>query len=178
MNLTCERYTHFPKKIIAWISKNIWIPFLRALFNWSPQLHLHPFPSLFELQQIFWQLLLLFSTHTQIGIKSETAKEKTSKYFHLKLFLLQKMGAKVVILAKSLIPNFLRACVIAIVHYGSVHYFSFQFQVKWNGQGSISKPGFIGDTWPFLVQKMTTQETLLCISCFKLSVVQHIISFD
>ena len=39
--------------------KNIWIQFLRALANWSPQLYLHPFRSLFELQLILCKVLHL-----------------------------------------------------------------------------------------------------------------------
>ena len=68
-------------------SKNIWIHFLRALVNWSPQIGSHPFRSLFELQLILWQFTCcrrLFSTRTQIWIESETVKEISSKYFHLK----------------------------------------------------------------------------------------------
>ena len=85
------------------LEKNIGIQFSRAMFNRSSQLYSHPFLSMFELQLILWQFLLLqktFSTRTQIQIESETAKEKTSKYFHLK-FWLEKMGAKVIILANS-----------------------------------------------------------------------------
>ena len=61
--------------------------FLMALFNWSPQICSHPFRNLFDLQLILWQFdcsRRLFSTRPQIRIESETAKEITSKYFHLK----------------------------------------------------------------------------------------------
>ena len=59
VNFTFEIYKYFPNIFITWISKNIWIRFLRAMFNWSPQFYTHLFRSLFELLLILWQFLLL-----------------------------------------------------------------------------------------------------------------------
>ena len=56
VNFTFEIYIFF---FIFWIRKNIWIRFLRAMFNWSPQFYTHLFRSLFELLLILWQFLLL-----------------------------------------------------------------------------------------------------------------------
>ena len=44
------------------LAKNIGIQFSRAMFNWSSQLYTHPFRSMFELQLILWQFLLLQKT--------------------------------------------------------------------------------------------------------------------
>ena len=52
-------YKYFIYICITWISKDIWIRFSRAMFNWSPQFYSHPFCSLCELQLILWQILLL-----------------------------------------------------------------------------------------------------------------------
>ena len=82
VNFTFEIYKYFPNIFITWMSKHIWILFLRAMVNWSPQFYSHPFRSLFELQLIFWQsnyCSTLFSTRTQIWIESETVKEMSSK---------------------------------------------------------------------------------------------------
>ena len=55
-------YKYFINICITWISKDIWIRFSRAMFNWSPQFYSHPFCSLCELQLILWQILLLQKT--------------------------------------------------------------------------------------------------------------------
>ena len=74
------------------------------MFNWSPQffeylsaawLNCNWFLGDFN----FWSRL--FSTCTQIWIESETANEKTLKYFHLKQFWHEKMGAKFIIFLRD-----------------------------------------------------------------------------
>ena len=69
VNFRFEIYKYFPNIFITWMSKHIWIRFLRAMVNWSPQIHTHPCCSLFEMQLILWQFNCcrrLFSTRTQI----------------------------------------------------------------------------------------------------------------
>ena len=66
-------YKYFINICITWISKDIWIRFSRAMFNWSPQFYSHPFCSLCELQLILWQILLLqkivFNSHSYMNWK-------------------------------------------------------------------------------------------------------------
>ena len=82
---------------ITWISENIWIRFLRAMFNWSPQFYTHLFRSLFELLLILWQFLLLkqlvpnyrlkvklqLRTHPKISSEIIPAWENGSQSHHI-----------------------------------------------------------------------------------------------
>ena len=74
-----------------------------------PSILLVPFRSLVELRLILWQFHLLqqvvFNSYPNI---SETAQEKVPKYFHLKSFWHEKMGAKVITLANPYTYMFIK----------------------------------------------------------------------
>ena len=57
-------------------------------------------------------------------MESETAKEKTSKYFHLKYIAVEKMGAKVIILANPYTYNFLEGLTHSALGSTLLHYWN------------------------------------------------------
>ena len=104
-------YKYFINICITWISKDIWIRFSRAMFNWSPQFYSHLFCSLCELQLILWQFLLLqktvFNSYPDMNWKWN-CKGENIQIFLSEIFLAEENGSQGHNFGKILNSTFLK----------------------------------------------------------------------
>ena len=106
-----NKYKYFTNIFITWISKDIWIRFSRAMFNWSPQFYSHLFCSLCELQLILWQFLLLqktvFNSYPDMNWKWN-CKGGNIQIFLSEIFLAEENGSQGHNFGKILNSTFLK----------------------------------------------------------------------